>query len=74
MYVKEKIKTVTINKERKKEKYNLSTDEEIPELRELLGSLAWLAKETRPDLMGRICILQQCMPKPYIRDLPDRGQ
>lgn len=69
MYVKEKIKTIPLNKERKKEKYNLCTDEEISELRALLGSLAWLAKEARPDLMGRVCTLQQCMPKPNIRDL-----
>ena len=69
MYVKEKIHTVNITKDRKKEKYNLCSEDEISALRALLGSLAWLAKETRPDLMGRVCILQQCMPRPYIRDL-----
>ena len=69
MYVKEKIKTMDIPKERKTQKYNLCTDQEVSALRALLGSLAWLAKETRPDLMGRVCILQQCMPKPYVRDM-----
>ena len=69
MYVKEKIKTMDITKERKTQKYNLCTDQEVSALRALLGSLAWLAKETRPDLMGRVCILQQCMPKPYVRDM-----
>ena len=69
MYVKEKIKTIPISKERRMEKYNLCSETEISTLRALLGALAWLAKESRPDLIGRVRILQQCMPKPYIRDL-----
>ena len=69
MYVKEKIKAIPITKERRMEKYNLCSDMEISSLRATLGALAWLAKENRPDLIGRVSILQQCMPKPDIRDL-----
>jgi len=28
-----------------------------------------LAKETRPDLAGRVAILQQSLPHPYIQDI-----
>ena len=69
MYVQEKIKQIEIPKDRKTQKYALCTPEETSSLRTALGSLAWLAKETRPDLMGRVCILQQCMPHPYMRDM-----
>ena len=69
MYVQEKIKPIEIPKERRTQKYALCTPEETSSLRTALGSLAWLAKETRPDLMGRVCILQQCMPHPYVRDM-----
>ena len=64
-----KIQSVKISKDRKKEKYSFCTEEEISSLRGLLGSLSWLAKETRPDLAGRVAILQQSMPRPYIQDL-----
>ena len=69
VYVHEKIKQIEISKERRGQKYALCTPEEISSLRTSLGSLAWLAKETRPDLLGRVCILQQCMPQPYVRDM-----
>ena len=41
----------------------------MTQLRGLLGGLAWLAKETRPDLAGRVSILQQALPHPYIQDI-----
>lgn len=69
MYIKEKIKIIPITKERRMEKYNLCSETEISALRALLGALAWLAKKSKPDPIGRVSILQQCMPKPYIRDL-----
>lgn len=34
-----------------------------------IGALAWLAKETRPDIAGRVAILQQSFPKPRVSDL-----
>ena len=43
--------------------------EEISQLRTLLRSLAWLSKETRPDLAGRVALLQQAMPTPRLGDL-----
>ena len=34
-----------------------------------MGALAWLAKETRPDLCGRTSLLQQSFPRPRVRDI-----
>lgn len=63
----QKIKVIDLDRQRKKEKYAYYCNaDEISQLRRLLGSLARLAKETRPDLAGRVAILQQSLPHPYI--------
>jgi hypothetical protein len=65
----QKIEMIPIDKDRKKERYSFCNTTEITQLRGLLGSLAWLAKETGPDLAGRVAILQQSMPSPFIQDI-----
>jgi len=65
----QKIEPIIMEKSRKRERYSFCTPKEIIQLRGLLGSLAWLAKETRPDLAGRVAILQQSMPTPYVQDM-----
>lgn len=35
-------------------------------MRGIIGGLSWVAKETRPDIAGRVALLQQCMPEPQI--------
>ena len=62
-YVDEAVKPVTISRERKRRRFSPCTELEITELRALIGSLAWLAKETRCDLA------QQAFPRPLVRDL-----
>ena len=64
-----KVEPIPLSRERKQEKYAYCNEKEISQLRGLLGSLSWLAKETRPDLTGRVALLQQTMPHPYIQDL-----
>ena len=58
LYTSEKLKVIPLSKERKAEKMSYCTPEEVTLLRGLLGSLAWLSKETRPDLAGRVALLQ----------------
>ena len=41
----------------------------IRALREKVGALSWLAKETRVDLAGSVSLLMQCFPKPTIGDM-----
>ena len=45
------------------------TPEEVRLLRTKLGTLSWLAKETRVDLAGSVALLMQCMPRPKIEDM-----
>ena len=47
----------------------MCNEKEISALRASVGALAWLAKETRPDLAVRVASLQQVFPKPRILDL-----
>ena len=69
IFAKDKIADITINRERKKHRYSFCDEEEISQLRTLLGSLSWLAKETRPDLAGPVALLQQAMPTTRVKDL-----
>ena len=68
-YVTEKVHKIPLSKARKLQRYSYCTDQEIGLLRSLIGALSWLAKETRPDLCGRISLLQQQFPRPRIRDI-----
>ena len=68
-YVGEKIFEIDIEKSRKKQRYSYCTESEISQLRASLGALSWLAKESRPDLTGRVALLQQVFPRPRVRDL-----
>ena len=71
LYTQEKVNQIPITRERAKQKMSKCTEKEITQLRGLLGSLAWLSKETRPDLAGRVALLQQEFPEPYIQSILD---
>ncbi|OLQ12727.1 Copia protein [Symbiodinium microadriaticum] len=66
-YVHEKVQGIVLSKPRKAQRYSKCSEEEIAQLRSLVGALSWLAKETRPDLSGRVSLLQQQFPKPRVR-------
>ena len=63
------VEKIQIDKQRSKRRYSLCNEAEVSRLRTALGALAWLAKETRPELSGRVALLQQSMPKPRVQDL-----
>ena len=71
LYVAEKVHPIPVDRKRKQQKMSYCTEAEITALRALLGSLSWLAKESRPDLAGKVALLQQSMPRPYVQDLID---
>ena len=68
-YVKDKLIHIELTKQRKRQRYSMCNEKEISALRASVGALAWLAKETRPDLAVRVASLQQVFPKPRILDL-----
>ena len=68
-YTKEKLITIQIEKSRKKQRYSHCDEKEISNLRASVGALSWLAKESRPDLAGKVALLQQSFPRPRVRDL-----
>lgn len=73
-YIEEKLHDTELDKNRKKHRYSLCTSEEIEKLRGLIGALAWVAKESRPDVAGRVALLQQSMPHPYVKDIIEGNQ
>lgn len=73
-YIEEKVNVIKIDKARKKQRYSQCTPEEVGQLRTLLGALSWVAKETRPDIAGKVAILQQTMPSPMVKDVIEANQ
>lgn len=71
IYTQEKIAPIPITRDRARQKMSKCTEKEITQLRGLLGSLAWLSKETRPDLAGRVALLQQELPEPFVQAILD---
>jgi hypothetical protein len=43
--------------------------EQVRQLREKVGALSWISKETRIDLAGSVALLMQAFPEPVIGDL-----
>eukprot|EP00435_Cladocopium_sp_Y103_P040911 s2194_g11.t1 len=68
-YVNEKLFDINIPKSRKRQRFSFCTEAEISQLRASIGALSWLSKESRPDLAGRVALLQQAFPQPRVRDL-----
>ncbi|CAE7519976.1 Scn11a, partial [Symbiodinium sp. CCMP2456] len=73
-YVTEKVQRITLTKARKAQRYSHCTEDEISQMRSLIGALSWLAKETRPDLSGRVSLLQQQFPRPRVKDIISANQ
>eukprot|EP00435_Cladocopium_sp_Y103_P075376 s90_g57.t1 len=73
-YTEEKVHTIPLERSRKRMRYSKCNPQEINQLRTLLGSLSWVAKETRPDVAGRVALLQQAMPTPMIKDIVEANQ
>ena len=68
-YVQEKLLEIHLEKSRKKRRFSFCDDKEVSSLRASVGALAWLAKESRPDIAGRVALLQQVFPRPRIKDI-----
>ena len=68
-YVQEKLFEIHLEKSRKKRRFSFCDDKEVSSLRASVGTLAWLAKESRPDIAGRVALLQQVFPRPRIKDI-----
>ena len=68
-YTREKLLEIDLDKHRKRQRYSFCTEKELGMLRASVGALSWLAKESRPDLAGRVALLQQTFPRPRVKDL-----
>ena len=68
-YIENNIQPIPIDRDRKVRKYNRCTEEEKGQLRTLIGGLSWVSKECRPDIAGRVALLQQTMPTPMVKDM-----
>ena len=68
-YTQKQVVQITLDKKRSARRYSPCSPAEVEALRGLIGTLAWLAKETRPDLAGKVSLVQQTFPRPRIKDI-----
>ena len=64
-----KVKTIEINKERRKEKDSPVTEKEKQQLRAVLGAANWMVGSSRPDLAAHTALLHQSINKACVSDL-----
>ena len=73
-YIRENVKEIPLERARRRQRYSRCTPAEITALRGQIGALAWVGKETRPDICGRVALLQQCFPEPMVKDILDANK
>ena len=67
-FIEERLEPVTIVGKTGEER---ATAQEVSEARAVLGSLNWLGREGRPDLVGEVSILSSRVPDLRVKDLKD---
>ena len=60
---------IQVDKARRLKTSDLCTDSEISDARAAIGSLAYLSRESRPDIAGPVALAQGLFPKLYVEDL-----
>ena len=66
-----KVRPVHLAQQRRAQKDHPATDQEINQLRSVLGSLNWVARVCRPDISYELSVLQSVQKKAVVQDLLD---
>lgn len=69
-----KVKTIEISKERRKELDQSLTEKELQQFRGVLGAANWVVGSTRPDIAAHTALLQQRIGRATIADLIDANR
>ena len=64
-----KVKTIEISKERRKQKEESITNKELQQFRGVLGAANWIVGSTRPDIAAQTAMLQQRVSRATVNDL-----
>ena len=67
----ESIEYIVLKKERRTTPNAPLTEEEKSEFRGLIGSMGWVTRQTRPDLLVNVSLASQTMGKPTIQNIID---
>ena len=65
------LQSISICKERRKERDQMATDEEKSQMRAVLGEVNWLVSGSRPDLAAACSLMQQKVTKATVQDVID---
>ena len=66
-----KVRAIHLGPQRRAQRNHPATDQEINQLRSVLGSLNWVARVCRPDITYDLSVLQAIQKKATVQDLLD---
>ena len=66
-----KVRPIHLAQQRRQQKDHPATDQEINQLRSVLGSLNWVARVCRPDISYELSVLQSLQKRAVVQDLLD---
>lgn len=67
----EAVEYQVITKDRRVKPNSPLTDEEKSQFRGLIGSMGWISRQTRPDVMVNVSLASQTMGSPTVKDVVD---
>eukprot|EP00971_Amphidinium_carterae_P153242 3037908-Amphidinium_carterae.2 len=73
-YIKEKIRTLELPKERKREPESDATVAEKDLFRTVLMKCMWVARQARPEIIGSCALLTSKVQSPKVKDLLELGR
>lgn len=65
----ETVEVIHDNKDKKRRMTRLATEGEIGQMRSVVGSLAWIACQCRPDLSHEVSLAQRRVSRAIVQDL-----
>ena len=70
----EKVDVIHYNRDRKRHMTELTTEAEIGQMRSVVGSLAWIVRQCRPDLSYEVSRAQSRVSRATVQDLKDANK
>ena len=68
------IEKIDVEKKRRSDPTSVLTEAELSELRRVIGSVGWVARQTRADLLCGVSLLAQSTSRPTVEELIDANK
>eukprot|EP00971_Amphidinium_carterae_P291590 5788477-Amphidinium_carterae.2 len=73
-YVREKVRTLELSRERRKQTESSATESEKDLFRTVLMKAMWIARQSRPEIIGSCALLTSKVHDPKVKDILELGK